>query len=90
MIRMYLNKTGTNWLEWFPLTEFWYNLATHTSTSKSPFKVVQGQNPRNSINKTTTKEERKVKKKIREVQQRFKHYHDKKQRPYTIKMKDWI
>jgi hypothetical protein len=40
MIRIYLNKAGTNWLEWLPLTEFWYNLATYISTGKSPFKVV--------------------------------------------------
>jgi hypothetical protein len=49
MIRMYLNKAGTNWLNWLPLTEFWYNLATHESTGKSPFKIVQKRNSRNSM-----------------------------------------
>jgi hypothetical protein len=38
---------------------------------------------------TTTKEEKEVKKKIEEAQQRFKYYHDKKQRPHIIRMEDW-
>jgi hypothetical protein len=39
-IHMYLNKTGTNWLQWLPMAEFWYNSAMHASIGKSPFKVV--------------------------------------------------
>jgi hypothetical protein len=49
MIRMYLNKAGTNWLNWLPLAEFWYNSATHESTGKSSFEIVQRKNPRNPI-----------------------------------------
>jgi hypothetical protein len=47
---MYLNKSGSNWREWLPLVEFWYNSATHESTGKSPFEIVQGRNPRNPVN----------------------------------------
>jgi Integrase zinc binding domain len=130
-IRMYLNKTGTNWLQWIPMAEFWYNFATHTSTGKSPFKVVQGCNPRNPIDaalqidktigntkamelinevlrsqalwkytnskmkwkerdNTTIKEEKEVRRKIKESQQRFKLYYDKKHRPHNIKTNDWV
>jgi hypothetical protein len=50
MIRMYLNKAGTNWLNWLLLAEFRYNSATHESTDKSPFEIVQERNPRNLVN----------------------------------------
>jgi hypothetical protein len=49
MIRMYFNKTETNWLNWLPLAEFWYNSATHESIGKSPFEIVQERNPRNPV-----------------------------------------
>jgi hypothetical protein len=39
---------------------------------------------------TTTKEEREVKKRIGKAQQQFKHYHDKKWRPHTIRTGDWV
>jgi hypothetical protein len=30
-LKMYLNKTDTNWLQWLPLAEFWYNSVKHSS-----------------------------------------------------------
>jgi hypothetical protein len=39
---------------------------------------------------TTTKEEREVKKKIKESQGRFKLYFDKKRRSHNIKAGDWV
>jgi hypothetical protein len=50
ILRMYLNRSGSNWREWLPLVEFWYNSAIHESTGKSPFEIVQGRNPRNPVN----------------------------------------
>jgi hypothetical protein len=42
VLKAYLNKADTNWLTWLPMAEFWYNSAIHTSTGKSPFKIVYG------------------------------------------------
>jgi hypothetical protein len=39
---------------------------------------------------TTIKGEKKVKKKIKKAQQRFKYYHNKRQKPHTIRMEDWM
>jgi hypothetical protein len=44
----------------------------------------------NEWNNTPTKMKRKVKKVIKKSQARFKHYHDKKRRTYTIKKRDWV
>jgi hypothetical protein len=44
---MYLNKVNTNWLNWLPLCEFWYNSITHKNIGKSSFEIIQGLNPRN-------------------------------------------
>jgi hypothetical protein len=52
ILYMYLNKSGSNWKEWLPLVEFWYNSVVYKSTRKSPFKIVQGRNPRNPVNTT--------------------------------------
>lgn len=56
ILRMYLNRRGANWLEWLPMAEFWYNSATHSSTGKSPFEIVQGRNPRNPVSASLEEE----------------------------------
>ena len=45
-LRCFCTKHADDWLRTLPMAEFAYNNTVHSSTSQSPFCVVQGQNPR--------------------------------------------
>ncbi|QRW17570.1 Retrotransposable element Tf2 protein [Rhizoctonia solani] len=44
-LRAYSGVNQRDWVKWLPMVEFAYNNATHSSTSKSPFKALYGWEP---------------------------------------------
>jgi transposase InsO family protein len=38
-LRAYADKRGTDWADWLPMVEAFYNSSTHSSTGKSPFEM---------------------------------------------------
>jgi hypothetical protein len=38
-------KNQSQWTQWLPLAEWWYNTSYHTTTHMNPFEAVYGQNP---------------------------------------------
>jgi hypothetical protein len=44
-LRCFTSDRKTQWDQWLPLVEWWYNTSYHVSTHMSPFEVVYGQNP---------------------------------------------
>jgi hypothetical protein len=58
--------------------------------SQAAWKLVQPNMEWRDRDLTTTKEERKVKKRIKESQGHFKLYFDKKRWPHNIKVGDWV
>jgi hypothetical protein len=49
ILQAYVSKTGSDWLEWIPLVEFWGNSARSETIEKSPFQITQERNPRNPV-----------------------------------------
>jgi transposase InsO family protein len=44
-LRFFSSKKKTQWAQWLPLAEWWYNTSYHTATRMTPFEVVYGQKP---------------------------------------------
>ncbi len=45
-LRIFVNYRQDDWTNWLPLAEFAHNNWVHSATSKSPFMVLYGRNPR--------------------------------------------
>jgi hypothetical protein len=44
-MRCFSYEKQHQWVQWLPLTKWWYNTSYHTTTCMTPFEVVYGQNP---------------------------------------------
>jgi hypothetical protein len=44
-LSFFAHDKQNQWVQWLPLTEWWYNTSYHTTTHMTPFEVVYGQNP---------------------------------------------
>jgi hypothetical protein len=44
-LRCFSSKKKTQWDQWLPLTEWFYNTSYHTTTHMTSFEAVYGQNP---------------------------------------------
>jgi hypothetical protein len=44
-LRCFALENQTQWAQWLPLDEWWYNTSYHTATCMTPFEVVYGQKP---------------------------------------------
>jgi hypothetical protein len=45
-LRCFVNSQPTQWVQWLPLAEFWYNTSFHSSLGATPFEVLYGIQPR--------------------------------------------
>jgi hypothetical protein len=44
-LRCFALEKQTQWAQWLPLVEWWYNTSYHTTTCMTPFEVVYGKKP---------------------------------------------
>jgi hypothetical protein len=44
-LRCFASKKKSQWAQWLPLDEWWYNTSYHTTTHMTPFEVIYGQKP---------------------------------------------
>ena len=45
-LRCFVHACPSAWSQWISLAEFWYNTSPHSATTKSPFVVLYGYEPR--------------------------------------------
>ena len=105
MLRMYVNEKQTNWSEYLPLVEFAYNSSWHASTNMTPFEAMYGyncltpvhfSNPSNKVDMSremlTKMDEQlsKIKKHVKQAQNRQKNYNDKIKRHVQLEEGDLV
>ncbi|TYG99871.1 hypothetical protein ES288_A10G230800v1 [Gossypium darwinii] len=44
-LRCMTGETSTNWFQWLPLAEWWYNSSFHSSIQLTPYEALYGQPP---------------------------------------------
>ncbi|XP_071680316.1 uncharacterized protein [Lolium perenne] len=45
-LRCFVSSCQTQWAQWVPLAEFWYNTMIHSTLGKTPFEVLYGHTPK--------------------------------------------
>lgn len=45
-LRCFAHACPRKWIQWLPLSEYWYNTSMHSALGKSPFEVLYGHSPR--------------------------------------------
>lgn len=45
-LRCFCHACPSKWMQWLPLSEYWYNTSMHSALGKSPFEVLYNRSPR--------------------------------------------
>ena len=105
MLWAYVSKHQTNWEDYLPILEFAYNSAKHVTTGFSPFMLMYGFQPRSPVSVGLANERshqvkdvlqdhfdmlRVAIQKVKQAQDRYKHYADEKRRVVTFDEGDQV
>jgi transposase InsO family protein len=104
-LRCFCHACPSKWLQWLPLSEYWYNTSLHSALGKSPFEVLYNRSPRQlglSVDDTCPIPDldawlaerdlmtRLLKQHLERVRQRMKRQADKKRSERTFEVGDMV
>lgn len=104
-LRCFIQGVPRKWVQWLPWAEFWHNTSYHVSTKCTPFKALYGRDPPRLVKVqqgstgVSSLEERLLERDaildelrgyLLQAQQHMKLVADKKRRPVTFEVEDWV